>query len=43
MIEVHNNPAKALCDGAQSLNPNQFDTLMQDIKRRVEFEGKKMG
>ena len=43
MIEVHNNPAKALCDGAQSLNPQQFDSLMQDIKRRVEFEGKKMG
>ncbi|MGN0690283.1 MAG: 3-deoxy-7-phosphoheptulonate synthase [Oscillospiraceae bacterium] len=40
MIEVHNNPAKALCDGAQSLNPEQFDTLMKDIKRRVEFEGK---
>ena len=43
MIEVHNNPAKALCDGAQSLNPQQFDELMQDIKRRVEFEGKTLG
>lgn len=42
MIEVHNNPAKALCDGAQSLDPKQFDALMKDIKRRVEFEGKKM-
>ncbi|MDE7304008.1 MAG: 3-deoxy-7-phosphoheptulonate synthase [Oscillospiraceae bacterium] len=42
MIEVHNNPAKALCDGAQSLNPEQFDMLMKDIKRRVEFEGKTM-
>ncbi|MCM1024755.1 MAG: 3-deoxy-7-phosphoheptulonate synthase [Prevotella sp.] len=42
MIEVHNDPAKALCDGAQSLNPEQFDTLMKDIKRRVEFEGKIM-
>lgn len=42
MIEVHNNPSKALCDGAQSLNPEQFDTLMKDIKRRVEFEGKAM-
>ena len=27
MIEVHNNPAKAKCDGAQSLTPDQFDTL----------------
>ncbi|MDE5859915.1 MAG: 3-deoxy-7-phosphoheptulonate synthase, partial [Oscillospiraceae bacterium] len=41
MIEVHNDPSKALCDGAQSLNPQQFDTLMQDIKRRVEFENKR--
>ncbi|MBR1707267.1 MAG: 3-deoxy-7-phosphoheptulonate synthase [Clostridia bacterium] len=40
MIEVHNNPAKALCDGAQSLNPEQFDHLMVDIKRRVAFEEK---
>ncbi|MEG0615352.1 MAG: 3-deoxy-7-phosphoheptulonate synthase, partial [Oscillospiraceae bacterium] len=40
MIEVHNNPAKALCDGAQSLNPEQFDKVMQDVKRRVIFEGK---
>lgn len=43
MIEVHNDPPKALCDGAQSLDPVQFDTLMQDVKRRAEFEGKKMG
>lgn len=42
MIEVHNNPAKALCDGAQSLNPTQFDELMKDIRRRVEFEGKSL-
>ena len=33
MIEVHNNPAKALCDGAQSLTPDQFDTLMNKVKR----------
>ncbi|MBQ8093088.1 MAG: 3-deoxy-7-phosphoheptulonate synthase [Clostridia bacterium] len=40
MIEVHNDPAHALCDGAQSLKPKQFDHLMKDIKRRVAFEGK---
>lgn len=40
MIEVHNDPAKALCDGAQSLNPVQFDELMTDLRRRVDFEGK---
>ena len=31
MIEVHNDPAKALCDGAQSLTPEQFDDLMQSV------------
>ena len=40
MIEVHNNPKAALCDGAQSLNPAQFDALMTDVKRRVAFEEK---
>ena len=43
MIEVHNNPAKALCDGAQSIDPDTFDELMKDIKRRVEFEVKTLG
>ena len=42
MIEVHNNPAKAKCDGAQSLTPNQFDELMQFVSKEVEFFGKKM-
>ena len=42
MIEVHNNPAKAKCDGAQSLTPDQFDELMQFINKEVEFFGKKM-
>ncbi|MBP3674334.1 MAG: 3-deoxy-7-phosphoheptulonate synthase [Oscillospiraceae bacterium] len=32
MVEVHNNPACALCDGAQSLTPAQFD----DVARRVQ-------
>ena len=31
MIEVHNDPDKALSDGAQSLYPEQFDQLMRDI------------
>ena len=31
MIEVHNNPAKALCDGAQSLTPAAFDDVMQAV------------
>ena len=40
MIEVHNNPKAALCDGAQSLDPAKFDALMTDVKRRVAFEEK---
>lgn len=31
MIEVHNNPAKALCDGAQSLTPDAFADVMQAV------------
>lgn len=42
MIEVHNDPKNALCDGAQSMTPAQFDELMQDVKRRAAFEGKRM-
>ena len=32
MIEVHNNPEKALSDGQQSITPDQFDRLMKKIK-----------
>ncbi len=32
LIEVHNNPEKALSDGAQSLYPEQFDTLMGELR-----------
>ena len=31
IIEVHNCPEKALCDGAQSLNPTQFNHLMNKL------------
>ncbi|MBO5776546.1 MAG: 3-deoxy-7-phosphoheptulonate synthase [Clostridia bacterium] len=31
IIEVHNNPAKALCDGAQSLRPEQFADVVKAI------------
>ena len=31
MIEVHPNPAEALCDGAQSLTPADFDALMRGV------------
>ena len=37
MIEVHNNPEKALCDGAQSLTPEKFDHLMKKVNKTVDF------
>jgi len=33
MIEVHNDPENALCDGAQSLTPSAFKELADDIKK----------
>ena len=33
IIEVHNDPAHALCDGAQSLTPAQFDALNQKVNK----------
>lgn len=33
MVEVHNNPSCALCDGAQSLTPDQFAELNQKVNR----------
>lgn len=42
MIEVHNNPEKALCDGAQSLTPQMFDELMGKIRGLVTYFGKEM-
>lgn len=40
MIEVHNNPACALCDGAQSLTPEAFDDVMTSLKAQAKFENK---
>lgn len=39
MIEVHNNPAKALCDGAQSLTPAQFVEVARKIQKVREAVG----
>ena len=33
MVEVHNDPGQALCDGAQSITPDQFQELNQRIRR----------
>jgi len=33
MIEVHNDPENAWCDGGQSLKPERFADLMQELKK----------
>ncbi|OQY42706.1 MAG: 3-deoxy-7-phosphoheptulonate synthase [Fusobacteriia bacterium 4572_74] len=42
MIEVHNDPENALCDGAQSLRLEQFEELVVDVKKILEVVDKKM-
>lgn len=42
MVEVHNNPECALCDGAQSLKPEKYDKLLRQIRQIAEVVGKKM-
>jgi 3-deoxy-7-phosphoheptulonate synthase len=36
IVEVHNDPAHALCDGVQSLTPDQFDDLASHVRRILE-------
>jgi len=43
LIEVHPNPAEAICDGPQSLNPDNFQTLMQQLEDMAVLMGKKLG
>ena len=42
MIEVHNDPEKALCDGPQSLRPERYEELLKQISKIAEVVGKKM-
>ena len=37
IIEVHNNPSKALSDGAQSLTPDQFDRVAKRVRGLSAF------
>ena len=41
IIEVHNNPQKALCDGAQSLRPEEFDDLVKKVRIMLPICNKK--
>ena len=40
MVEVHNNPECALCDGEQSLTPDEFDSLMGVLAKYAAVEGR---
>jgi 3-deoxy-7-phosphoheptulonate synthase len=40
IIEVHNNPEAALCDGEQSITPEAFTSLMGTLRSYAELEGK---
>ena len=40
MVEVHNNPECALCDGAQSLKPEKYDELFRDVTQIAKVLGK---
>jgi 3-deoxy-7-phosphoheptulonate synthase len=40
MVEVHNEPDKALSDGPQSLYPDQFDELMTQVRQIAAVVGR---
>ncbi len=42
MIEVHNDPAHALCDGAQSIKPDAFAKVMADIRNIARAVGREL-
>ena len=42
IIEVHNDPPHALCDGKQSLTPEQFDRLTKAVRGILPFAAKEM-
>lgn len=42
MVEVHNNPECALCDGAQSLKPEKYDELIRQVSQIAQVIGKSL-
>ena len=42
IIEVHNNPEKALCDGPQSIRPDHYDTLVQELRAIAAAVGREI-
>lgn len=43
MVEVHPRPQEALCDGAQSLTPEKFATLVDELRRVAAAGGRHLG
>ncbi len=43
MIEVHNDPAKALSDGPQSLDFDQFASVMESLKPYIALQNRTLG
>ena len=42
IMEVHNNPTKAKCDGEQSITLNKFDKLMKSLRAIANIENKEL-
>ena len=42
MVEVHLNPEEALCDGEESIKPDKFKALMEDLKKIAEAIGREL-
>lgn len=40
IIEVHNDPANARCDGEQSIKPERFDSLVKTLREIAKINGK---
>ncbi|MDR2731512.1 MAG: 3-deoxy-7-phosphoheptulonate synthase [Treponema sp.] len=40
IVEVHNDPEHALCDGEQSITPDAFSLLMETLRKYAAIEGK---
>ncbi|MBW6410835.1 3-deoxy-7-phosphoheptulonate synthase [Clostridium weizhouense] len=42
IIEVHNDPANALCDGPQSITPNNYEKLFEELKLIAKAVGREI-
>ncbi|MDR2631498.1 MAG: 3-deoxy-7-phosphoheptulonate synthase [Spirochaetaceae bacterium] len=40
ILEVHNDPENAFCDGEQSITPEEFSRLMESLKKYANLEGR---